>query len=110
MDLFIFGYLLGTVPYGLLLLKGRVAMFFAALVVSIIPVVGVVFAVVVSLRLAKPNSWWARHRYDRETMNRARDRYSKAPTTPATTSAVFGGLILALGPIAVAVRIAIAVA
>ena len=30
-----------------------------------------------AVRLAKPNSWWARHRYDQAKLKRSRERYSR---------------------------------
>ena len=100
-DLFLLGYLAGTIPLCVLLVKGRVAMFFAAFLVSLVPVLGPAFALATSIRMAKPNSWWARRYYGAAKRKQARERYPDASTEPAVASAVCGfGLLVLWGPVA----------
>lgn len=100
-DLYLIGYLAGTVPLCVLLMKARVAMFFVAFLVSIVPVVGPAFALATSIRLAKPSSWWSRRFYGVAKRKEARKRYPGAPTEPAVASAVCGfGLLVLWVPVA----------
>lgn len=100
------GYLVGTVPYGVILLKGKVELFFVALVVGVIPLllgvfpfVGTVFAIAVCIRLAKPNSWWARRWYGTEKMAAAWERFPDTVSQPATGTAIAGGILLVVLPV-----------
>lgn len=106
-DSIVVGYLAGTLPYGIILLKGKVELFFIALLagviplfLGIVPIVGTIFAVAASVRLAKPNSWWARHRYPGEKMAASRDRFPDAVSRPATGTAIAGGVLLVVLPAA----------
>lgn len=100
-----FGYLVGILPFGILLLKGRGWWFLGAAVLSIIPIIGLPVVFVMSMRLARPNSWWARHRYGSTKMRESRDRFADAPERPSTVLAALGwfvllGLAPALGVVA----------
>jgi hypothetical protein len=66
------------------------------LLAILVPVGGAVAAVVGSVRLAKPNSWWALNIYRDADADRARDRYPGAPTNSATILAALGWINLAL--------------
>ena len=50
-----------------------------------------IFAIIGAIRLAKPNSWWDRHRYGEAKHQRAVDRFTyHAPTSgPGVTRAGF---------------------
>ena len=107
---FFLGYLVGTVPYGVLLLKGNVKLFWLVLLVYLVvsgaglfvvgAVVGSVVAIIASARLGKPNSWWARRFYDAPKMAAARDRFPDVGAEPATGSAVAGAVLLVVLPVA----------
>lgn len=103
---FIVGYLVGTVPFGVILLKGNVRLFWAVLLVYVVVgvvglfLVGSVFAIAASARLGKPNSWWARRFYDPEKMAAARDRFPDVGVQPATGAAVAGAVLLVALPVA----------
>jgi hypothetical protein len=99
----VIGYLFGVVPYGLILLKGKVKLFLGALLVGLIPFAGVAFPIAASFRLARPNSWWARHRYGLEKIEASRARFPDAPLKPATGTAMAGAMLLVLVPVAVVV-------
>jgi hypothetical protein len=60
-----------------------------ALILSVV-YLGYVVALVGCLRLAKPHSWWARHRYDRHQIAAARVRYPDAPEEADETLAPLG--------------------
>jgi hypothetical protein len=99
-DLYVLAYMTDTLPFGLLLLKGRVKMFLLMLPLAFVPVLGTVSSVVVSVRLGKPNSWWARRFYGTQKLKESRLRYADAPSEPANMSAIFGWAILLLfGPV-----------
>lgn len=104
-DTFFVGYLVGTVPFGVLLLKGNVRLFWAVTLVAVVLgvgglfLIGSIFAIAASARLGKPNSWWARRFYDPEKMAAARDRFPNVRVQPATGSAVAGSVLLVVLPI-----------
>ena len=50
-------------------LKGKYGFLAAGLLIGLFWIVG-------ALRLAKPDSWWARRFYDEEKMRRARERFA----------------------------------
>lgn len=89
---FLVGYVIGTVPFGVILLKGNVKLFWLATSVAVLlGVVGLilagsVFAIAASVRLGKPNSWWARRFYDPEKMVAVHGRFPDVAVQPATGS------------------------
>jgi len=97
LETLVYGWLLGTIPLSVLLLKGngRLVMitFLAAIVV---PPAAVPVSIIASVRLAKPNSWWARHRYDSLKIREARKRYPDASPEPEQTLATLGFALLAV--------------
>jgi hypothetical protein len=63
--------LLLVIPGAITLLKGQVLLFVAgAFTLALVWTVA-------SFRLAKPDSWWARHFYDEAKLARARRRYGR---------------------------------
>ncbi len=89
-------YFLGSVVTGVLLLKGKG---WTTLLYIFVPVIGTITGLIAVVRLAKPNSWWARHRYGFYEMRDARSRFPKMPQEPGEALPVLGWIVLAvLGP------------
>ena len=42
-----------------------------------------IFCLIGAVRLAKPNSWWARNRYDNVKMGESRERYPEKAARPS---------------------------
>jgi hypothetical protein len=103
---FFVGYLFGTVPFGLILLKGNVRLFLVATLFAVLltvvglSLVGTVVSIVAGARLGKPNSWWARRFYDPHKMAAACDRFPDVGVKPATGAAVAGAVLLVVLPAA----------
>ncbi len=65
--------LLGVAPATITALKGQWLLFSAGWLT-----LGLVWWIA-ALRLARPDSWWARYRYDEAKLARARSRYGVTP-------------------------------
>ena len=69
-------FVLAIGPLVVTALKGQWALFAAGWLT-----LGTVW-LIAALRLARPESWWARHIYGPRKLARARDRYGSAATEP----------------------------
>jgi len=93
-EIYLVNYLTSALPFSVLLLKGKGGLCLVALVAGLIPGLGNAVALVGAIRLAKPNSWWARRWYDRAKMKAARARFPDASDRPAVVLAAIGGVAL----------------
>lgn len=72
-------------------LKGQTALFFAGLALG-----GLVWFIS-AMRLARPNSWWARHRYGPEKTLRSQERYPQVdPGSPSAAPKLMAATFAAL--------------
>ena len=88
------------VPGAVTLLKGRTGMFAAGWLAG-----GLVW-MIVSFRLALPDSHWARWFYGQDKVSRARRRYPKAGTTG--TPHLLGAALMLAAPVAIGIAVATA--
>ena len=88
------------VPGAVTLLKGRSGMFAVGWLVG-----GLVW-MIVSLRLALPDSHWARWFYGEGKVSRARRRYPKAG--PTGTPHLLGAALMFAAPLAIGIAVAMA--
>jgi hypothetical protein len=90
----VIAYCIGSVVTGVLLLKGKG---WTTLLYVFVPVVGTAIGLIAVVRLAKPNSWWARHRYGTYELRDARSRFPKTPLEPGEALPALGWTVLVLG-------------
>jgi hypothetical protein len=88
------------VPAAVTLLKGRSGMFAVGWLVG-----GLVW-MIVSFRLALPDSHWARWFYGQDKVSRARRRYPNAGSTG--TPHLLGAALMLAAPIAIGIAVAMA--
>ena len=88
------------VPGAVTLLKGRTGLFAAGWLVG-----GLVW-MIVSFRLALPDSHWARWLYGQDKVSRARQRYPKAGSTGVPH--LLGAALMLAIPIAIGIAVAMA--
>ena len=94
----IFGALF--VPGAVTLLKGRSGMFAIGLLLA-----GGLVWMIVALRLAKPDSYWARWFYDEHKVARGRERYPKAGAARAVH--LVGAILMLAAPVAIGLAVAV---
>lgn len=94
-------FLVGTLPYATLLLKGRG---WLTLLTLLVPFAGTAVAIVAATRLARPNSLWARRFYGPAQMIRARERFPQTPAKPDEVLWRIGVVFIVAGVAAVALR------
>ena len=112
----VIGFFWGVAPVGILLLKGRsrvaLGWMFLTLIATLLHVVvgGIVgfAALAASVRLARPDSWWASALYDGRKLKQARERYGAGDRVPRSRApAVAAAIWIALGALVTAVQVAL---